>query len=83
MPTNHKGEWCPYNVNIFCQEGYCSECNIAKDNEIGYNGGNMIKGICKAKDLIKEITKAWVFYEHGIGEVWTLDTTDKEIIGVN
>jgi hypothetical protein len=43
----------------------------------------MITGICKAKDLTKEITKAWLFYERGIGPVWTLDETDKEIIGRN
>jgi hypothetical protein len=36
-------------------------------------------GICKAKDLKKEITFAW----YGIGEKWELDTTDKEIIGRN
>lgn len=42
-----------------------------------------IKGDCKARDLIKEITKAWVFHERGIGEVWTLDETDKEILGRN
>ena len=35
--------------------------------------------ICKAKDLKREITLAW----HGIGKVWTLDETDKEIIGKN
>ena len=43
----------------------------------------MITGICKAKDLIKAITKAWILKEHGIGPVWTLDETDTEIIGVN
>jgi len=39
--------------------------------------------ICKARDLIFEITKAWIFHEHSIGSVWTLDETDIEIIGVN
>jgi len=29
---NHKGEWCVINPNIFCQEGYCSECQIYKDH---------------------------------------------------
>ena len=24
---NHKGTWCPYK-SLFCQEGYCSECEI-------------------------------------------------------
>jgi len=24
---NHKGLWCPYS-NIFCQEGWCSSCNL-------------------------------------------------------
>uniref|UniRef100_A0A6M3JR33 Uncharacterized protein n=1 Tax=viral metagenome TaxID=1070528 RepID=A0A6M3JR33_9ZZZZ len=39
----------------------------------------MITGICKAKDLIKEITFRW----HKIGPVWELDGTDTEIIGRN
>ena len=43
----------------------------------------MITGICKAKDLIKAITKAWIFKEHGIGPVWEFDTTDHEIISLN
>jgi len=43
----------------------------------------MITGICKAKDLIKAITKEWIFKEHGIGPIWTLDETDTEIIGRN
>ena len=38
-----------------------------------------ISGSCKAKDLIKEITFRW----YGIGEVWTLDETDHEIISLN
>jgi ribosomal protein S5 len=45
-----------------------------------------IKGICKAKDLIKAITKAWNearLKEIGIGEVWTFDETDTELIGRN
>jgi hypothetical protein len=25
----HKGEWCPMQ-ETFCQEGYCSGCDIAK-----------------------------------------------------
>jgi|GEM_PF-4598688 len=29
---NHKGEWCVIKRGIFCQEGYCSECQIYKDN---------------------------------------------------
>jgi len=41
----------------------------------------MITGICKAKDLIKAITKAWILKEHGIGPVWKL--TDTEMIGRN
>jgi hypothetical protein len=40
-------------------------------------------GKCKAKDLIKEITKEWVLHEHGIGLIWALDETDTEIIGRN
>jgi len=29
-PENHKGEFCIYNKNTFCQEGICSECEIHK-----------------------------------------------------
>jgi len=36
-------------------------------------------GICKSKDLLKEITFRW----YNIGPVWTLDETDNEIIGRN
>ncbi len=32
--------------------------------------------ICKAKDLIKEITFRW----YGIGEIWEFDETDTELI---
>ena len=42
-----------------------------------------ISGKCKAKDLIKSITKEWVFHEHGIGQIWELDETDTEILGRN
>jgi len=28
MLKNHKGEWCQVNPNIFCQEGYCSNCEV-------------------------------------------------------
>ncbi len=31
MEYNHKGEWCTYK-DILCQEGICSECNIAMNN---------------------------------------------------
>jgi len=43
----------------------------------------MITGICRAKDLIKTITKEWIFHEHGIGKVWELDEMDTEIVGRN
>lgn len=35
-------------------------------------------GICKAKDLIKEITFRW----YQIGGVWELDETDSELINL-
>ena len=38
-----------------------------------------ISGICKAKDLIKEITFRW----YQIGKVWQLDETDQKIISKN
>ncbi len=25
--TNHKGKWCVYYPDVFCQEGYCSNCH--------------------------------------------------------
>ena len=28
MNDNHKGSWCIYNEEIFCQEGYCGGCNL-------------------------------------------------------
>ena len=36
-------------------------------------------GKCKAKNLIKEISLRW----YGIGEIWTFDETDIELIGRN
>jgi hypothetical protein len=42
-----------------------------------------ITGKCKAKNLIRDITKAWVLHKHDIGPVWTLDETDTEILGRN
>ena len=35
--------------------------------------------VCKAKELKKEITFAWL----GIGAVWELDETNKELMGRN
>lgn len=26
----HKGNWCPH-TPLFCQEGYCTECEIFKE----------------------------------------------------
>ena len=43
----------------------------------------MITGKCKARDLIRELTKAWIFQKLGIGPVWELDETDIETIGRN
>ena len=45
-----------------------------------------ILGKCKAEDLIGAITEAWnkaKLEEIGIGEVWTLDETDTELISKN
>lgn len=28
---NHKGTWCKYKPTVFCQEGYCTECQIYLD----------------------------------------------------
>jgi len=25
---SNKGKWCPYKAALFCQEGYCSNCEI-------------------------------------------------------
>jgi len=27
-PQYHKGEFCPYRLGVFCQEEYCSDCQI-------------------------------------------------------
>ena len=27
-PINHHGQQCVRNSNLFCQEGYCSDCGI-------------------------------------------------------
>jgi len=35
--------------------------------------------ICKAKNMLREINFRW----HGIGEAWTLDESDSEIISKN
>ncbi len=31
MNDNHKGQFCIYSQNIFCQEGYCSNCYLNPD----------------------------------------------------
>jgi hypothetical protein len=30
--VNHKGGWCPYK-DIWCQEGYCQDCEIYKNKD--------------------------------------------------
>jgi len=33
--TNNKGTFCPKKHTVkFCQEGYCSECQLAKEDKI-------------------------------------------------
>jgi hypothetical protein len=27
---NNKGSWCKYRKDLFCQEGYCEDCEINK-----------------------------------------------------
>lgn len=39
----------------------------------------ILEGVCKAKDLYREIAFRW----YGIGGKWEFDTTDREIIGRN
>jgi len=29
--TSKKGTWCPFQNNLYCQEGYCSDCHIYLD----------------------------------------------------
>ncbi len=70
---NHKGEWCIYNDKIFCQEGYCGNCNLTKRSNMKFTG------ICKSKELLKEITLGW----YSIGGEWELDETDSEMINKN
>jgi len=33
--ANHKGEWCIYQGNIFCQGGYCNNCEIGRGENYG------------------------------------------------
>lgn len=40
---------------------------------------SILGGICKGKDLKREITFRW----YGIGNVWTLDEIDTGLIGIN
>lgn len=35
---NHKGEWCINNLSKFCQEGYCSQCNLSKKILVDIDG---------------------------------------------
>ena len=28
LDINHKGTWCWFDVKVFCQEGWCVNCNI-------------------------------------------------------
>lgn len=37
-PAWHKGEFCQYASDIFCQEGYCSECRIGRQYRGGEDG---------------------------------------------
>jgi hypothetical protein len=31
----NKGSWCPYSaIPVFCQEGYCDECDIWQNNNL-------------------------------------------------
>ena len=39
----------------------------------------ILSGMCKAKNLKREITFAW----YGIGKKWEMDETDQGIIGRN
>ncbi len=39
----------------------------------------MITGMCKAKNLKREITFRWL----GIGQEWELDETDTELLSLN
>ena len=31
MMYNHKGGWCCVKPSVFCQEGWCSECQIYQE----------------------------------------------------
>jgi hypothetical protein len=48
-PVNHKGELCFINAR-FCQEGYCSNCQVAKDYIMGINCSN--KTLMKMKEKL-------------------------------
>jgi len=76
LEENHKGTWCQINPNIFCQEGYCSNCGIyqqspkmtglnllklAQKRDSKQKEIEMILYSGKAKGMTREvITKAWL-----------------------
>ncbi len=52
---NNKGSWC-LTSNIICQEGYCSDCWIAKDDvsKIDYLFSYLFGGVVSSVVLDKE-----------------------------
>ena len=42
---NHKGKWCIYKPTVFCQEGYCSGCQIYLDFKASLKEGGSQDGV--------------------------------------
>jgi len=63
--VNHKGGWCPHNVGVFCQEGYCSECDIPDKKTVVYVAGafraktqwGIMQNVRKAEDASLKLWK--------------------------
>jgi hypothetical protein len=58
---NRKGGWCPYSNDLFCQEGYCEECCIGRQQIIRLKG--KARQVFKYMELVAGIV--WLEEEFG------------------
>jgi len=89
LEENHKGTWCEIDPNNFCQEGYCSNCeiyqrslkmtglnllNLAQKRDSKQKEIEMILYSGKAKGMTREaITKAWLKQTRDIEPLEAID----------
>ena len=67
MEQNHKGTWCMVDSNLFCQEGFCSECEI---NHARKNRERIKQGYCNEfYDQQAHILRSWTGKEPPAGLV--------------